>query len=373
MTQVLLRHIEKVFHGGFQAIADLNLDIGAGEFVVLVGPSGCGKSTLLRILAGLDTPTSGSVLMGGRDVTRLGPRERDIAMVFQSYALYPHMTVQRNLEFGLRVTGVKRDERRSRVAQVANMLGIEELRTRKPAQLSGGQRQRVAMGRALVRQPSVFLLDEPLSNLDAKLRVRMRADLAALKQRLGTTTVYVTHDQIEAMTLGDRVAVMDKGVIQQCAPPRELFDNPSNLFVATFIGSPTMNLFQASRGTGDLVVSGQRIPSIEWLARRVGENDTVLGVRPNALLLNSPHVEGVSLRGTVQIVEDVGSERHVYISLENDVDSHRPAVIEADGDWTIVVLPDSLPCPNPGSAVSVTARYDDIYFFDGRTSTALPR
>ncbi|MFL5935231.1 MAG: ABC transporter ATP-binding protein, partial [Gaiellaceae bacterium] len=242
MGEIVLDHVVKEFAGGVRAVDDVDLTIGEGEFMVLVGPSGCGKTTLLRSIGGLEKVTGGRILIGERDVTRLEPAERDLAMVFQNYALYPHMTVRKNLGYGLRVRKTPKPERERRVNEVAKMLGLEELLDRRPGQLSGGQQQRVAMGRAIVRRPSVYLMDEPLSNLDAKLRVQMRADIAALQARLGTTTVYVTHDQAEAMTLGDRVAVMDNGHLQQCAAPRVLYERPANTFVAGFIGSPAMNL-----------------------------------------------------------------------------------------------------------------------------------
>src|SRR3989442_6847055 len=235
-------NVSKVFSGGVVAVDGVSLTIGSGEFLVLVGPSGCGKSTLLRMIAGLEEVTAGTISIGAREVTDLPPRARDIAMVFQSYALYPHMTVRQNLGYGLKVRKTSKHEIKERVARAAQLLGLDELLDRKPAALSGGQRQRVAMGRAIVREPRAFLMDEPLSNLDAKLRVSMRAQLARLHDRLRVTTVYVTHDQVEAMTLGQRVAVMRDGVLQQCDTPQNLFHHPANLFVPAFIGSPSINL-----------------------------------------------------------------------------------------------------------------------------------
>src|SRR6266480_3791745 len=255
VSEIVLDNVSKVFSGGVVAVDGVSLTIGSGEFLVLVGPSGCGKSTLLRMIAGLEEVTSGTISIGERDVTDLPPRARDIAMVFQSYALYPHMTVRQNLGYGLKVRKTSKHEIKERVARAAQLLGLDELLDRKPAALSGGQRQRVAMGRAIVREPRAFLMDEPLSNLDAKLRVSMRAEIARLQRELGVTTIYVTHDQVEAMTRGDRVAIMRDGVLQQVAKPQGLYDRPRNLFVAEFIGSPAMNLVGAdlARSNGGLV------------------------------------------------------------------------------------------------------------------------
>ncbi|MBV8256585.1 MAG: sn-glycerol-3-phosphate ABC transporter ATP-binding protein UgpC, partial [Actinobacteria bacterium] len=260
MGQIVLDNVSKVYAGGVLAVDHVSLEIAGGEFLVLVGPSGCGKSTLLRMIAGLEEVTDGSISIDGEEVTDLPPRARDIAMVFQTYALYPHMTVRENLGYGLKVRKTPKREVAERVEKVAEMLGLEKLLDRKPAALSGGQRQRVAMGRAIVRHPKAFLMDEPLSNLDAKLRVSMRAQLAALHGRLGTTTIYVTHDQIEAMTLGQRVAVMREGRIQQVDTPQALYSRPANLFVAAFIGSPAMNLVEAEIADGELQFAGFRIP-----------------------------------------------------------------------------------------------------------------
>ena len=260
MAEIELRNLTKVFSGDVVAIDDVSLSIGDGEFIALVGPSGCGKSTLLRAIAGLEEVTSGEISIGGRDVTDLAPRHRDIAMVFQSYALYPHMSVRQNLGYGLKVRRMSKAEIRERVDRVAELLGLEELLERKPAQLSGGQRQRVAMGRAIVREPQAFLMDEPLSNLDAKLRVGMRASLSQLHQRLGVTTVYVTHDQVEAMTLGQRVAVMKDGRILQVDTPQALYEHPRDLFVAGFIGSPAMNLVEATVDGAEVAFGQFRLP-----------------------------------------------------------------------------------------------------------------
>ncbi|HMC37044.1 MAG TPA: sn-glycerol-3-phosphate ABC transporter ATP-binding protein UgpC, partial [Actinomycetota bacterium] len=260
MARIVLEGITKQFSPDVIAVDDVSLDIADGEFMVLVGPSGCGKSTILRIIAGLEEVTAGEVHIGDRQVTDLPPKERDVAMVFQNYALYPHMTVEENIGFGLKLRHVAKEEVKRRVRETARILALEPLLDRKPLALSGGQRQRVAMGRAMVREPKAFLMDEPLSNLDAKLRVQMRAELARIRQRLGTTTVYVTHDQVEAMTLGDRVAVLKDGVLQQVDRPQRLFDQPANLFVAAFIGSPSMNLVEASLEKGQVSFAGFSLP-----------------------------------------------------------------------------------------------------------------
>src|SRR4051794_16358523 len=260
MGQIVLDHVTKEYPGGVRAVDDVSLTIGEGEFMVLVGPSGCGKTTLLRSIGGLEKVTGGRILIGERDVTKLEPADRDLAMVFQTYALYPHMTVEKTLGYGLRVRGVSRAERSRRVNEVAQLLGLENLLARRPGQLSGGQQQRVAMGRAIIRQPAAFLMDEPLSNLDAKLRVGMRTSLQRLHAQLGTTTVYVTHDQVEAMTLGQRVAVMRDGIVQQVDAPQHLYEEPTNVFVAAFIGSPSMNLIEATLDDDSVVFGSYRIP-----------------------------------------------------------------------------------------------------------------
>ena len=281
MAEIRLEQVGKVYDGDVRAVDGVNLTVGSGEFMVLVGPSGCGKSTLLRMIAGLEEVTEGDIWIGEREVARLAPRDRDIAMVFQNYALYPHMTVAKNLGYGLKVRKTPKAEIERRVVEVARLLGLEELLQRRPGALSGGQRQRVAMGRAIVREPQAFLMDEPLSNLDAKLRVDMRAELARLHDRLGITTVYVTHDQVEAMTLGSRVAVMRDGTVQQVDTPQTLYREPINLFVAAFIGSPSMNLVEA-QVVGDAVeFAGFRIPLTA--GRRPGDvqsGPVILGIRP---------------------------------------------------------------------------------------------
>ncbi len=312
---IVLQHVSKEFGGGVVAVDDVSLEIEGGEFLVLVGPSGCGKSTLLRMIAGLENVTDGSITIDGRDVTELPPRSRDVAMVFQTYALYPHMTVRENLGYGLRVRKTSKDEIARRVEHTAQMLGLETLLGRRPAALSGGQRQRVAMGRAIVREPKAFLMDEPLSNLDAKLRVSMRAQLSSLHARLGTTTIYVTHDQVEAMTLGQRVAVMRDGRILQIDTPQALYANPRDLYVAAFIGSPAMNLAEAELSDGTVEFAGFRIPIP---ARPAGApSRVVVGIRPEAFEdagLADPSLP--QLEVPVEVVEDLGPDTHVIFPID---------------------------------------------------------
>src|ERR671931_289027 len=273
---------------GLRAVDEVDLEVRDGEFMVLVGPSGCGKSTLLKLMAGIEETTSGHILIGDRDVTHLDPRKRDVAMVFQNYALYPHLSVRQNLGFGLKLRGTGKGDIAARVAEVAQILGLEEVLDRRPGELSGGQRQRVAMGRAIVREPAAFLMDEPLSNLDAKLRVSMRAELSRLHERLGITTVYVTHDQVEAMTLGDRVAVLRDGVLQQCDSPQTLFRRPANLFVAAFIGSPAMNLVEATGSNGAVSFAGHSLALPEGASPNGTGPSLILGIRPSDFELAGP-------------------------------------------------------------------------------------
>ncbi|MBS1860805.1 MAG: ATP-binding cassette domain-containing protein [Actinobacteria bacterium] len=316
MPGVTLERITKVYGGGVKAVDDVSMAIGDAEYMVLVGPSGCGKSTLLRMVAGLEKVTAGRILIGGDDATDLEPRDRDIAMVFQSYALYPHKTVRENLAFGLRRRRVPSDEIRTKVDAMGAMLGLAELMDRKPAALSGGQRQRVAMGRALVREPRVFLLDEPLSNLDAKLRTSMRGELARLHERLPTTTIYVTHDQVEAMTLGSRVAVMRDGVVQQCDSPQVLFDRPANLFVGAFIGAPAMNLVEARVGGGAIHFGSHALgaPGLEEL----GDRRLVLGLRPTCFALADERCDPrwPRLSAEVDVVEELGAESNLLFTVD---------------------------------------------------------
>jgi multiple sugar transport system ATP-binding protein len=314
MAEIRLENVTKDYPGGVRAVDSVNLRISSGEFMVLVGPSGCGKSTLLRMIAGLEEISSGDAYIGERNVTNLSPRDRDIAMVFQNYALYPHLTVERNLAYGLRVRRTPKAEITRRVLEVAQMLGLEELLQRRPAALSGGQRQRVAMGRAIVREPAAFLMDEPLSNLDAKLRVDMRTQLARLHDRLGVTTVYVTHDQVEAMTLGQRVAVMRDGKLQQVDTPQTLYRSPANLFVAAFIGSPSMNLVEAEIGDGEARFAGYRIP---LPANGVPTGRVILGIRPQDFhdaTQADPSLPTIDAEPAV--VEELGSATHVIFEID---------------------------------------------------------
>jgi multiple sugar transport system ATP-binding protein len=325
MGEIRLDHVTKRF-GDVVAVDDISLEIADGEFLVLVGPSGCGKSTLLRMIAGLEEITEGAIEIGGRDVTELAPRNRDVAMVFQSYALYPHMTVRANLGYGLRARRTPKAEITKRVDEVAEMLGLEKLLERRPGQLSGGQRQRVAMGRAIVRHPQAFLLDEPLSNLDAKLRVGMRASLAQLHQRLRTTTVYVTHDQTEAMTLGERVAVMRDGHILQVDRPQVLYASPRNLFIAAFIGSPAMNLVDATVEGGSISFGQFTVP----LAQSMAPGRIVLGIRPEAFedAALAPGLPTLDVQ--VEVVEELGSDAHVFFHV--DAPPMTAEILEATGD-----------------------------------------
>ena len=311
MAAVNFKDATRVYPGSdHPAVDKLNLEIGDGEFMVLVGPSGCGKSTSLRMLAGLEEVNAGSINIGDRDVTDLPPKDRDIAMVFQNYALYPHMTVADNMGFALKMQNVPKDQREQRVLEAAKLLGLEDLLNRKPKALSGGQRQRVAMGRAIVRQPQVFLMDEPLSNLDAKLRVSTRTQIAALVSRLGVTTVYVTHDQVEAMTMGDRVAVMKDGILQPVDSPLALYDKPRNLFVAGFIGSPAMNLLSGKIVDGGVQVGDYVVPvSREILAKAAGEDDLTLGIRPETFV-PAQGTDGIAV--DIAVVEELGADSYLY-------------------------------------------------------------
>jgi multiple sugar transport system ATP-binding protein len=325
MAEVTFNEVGKVYDNGFRAVSDLSLEIEDGEFLVLVGPSGCGKTTALRMVAGLEEISDGEISIGERVVNTLTPKERDIAMVFQNYALYPHLSVYENIAFGLRLRREPKDEIERRVAWAAQMLDLTAFLDRKPKQLSGGQRQRVAMGRAIVRQPQVFLMDEPLSNLDAKLRVQMRADIAKLQHDLGTTTIYVTHDQVEAMTMGDRVAVMQGGVLQQVAKPQVLYDTPANLFVAGFIGTPPMNLLEATvsvNGAVSLELGGTMLPvPDEALAaypglRHAAGKPIVAGIRSQFLHPAAERPELPTITGRVELVEALGSDSMVYLHVD---------------------------------------------------------
>ncbi|GAB3354524.1 ABC transporter ATP-binding protein [Modestobacter lapidis] len=362
MATVSFQQATRVYPNSERPAVDaLDLDVADGEFLVLVGPSGCGKSTSLRMLAGLEEVDSGSVLIGDRDVTDSPPKQRDIAMVFQNYALYPHMTVGENMGFALKLAGVKKTEIAGRVAAAAKILDLEAYLERRPKALSGGQRQRVAMGRAIVRQPQVFLMDEPLSNLDAKLRVQTRTQIAALVKRLGTTTVYVTHDQVEAMTMGDRVAVLKDGVLLQCAAPAELYDRPANVFVAGFIGSPAMNLVTGAAVEGGVRLGGTVLPvPRDRLARAAAASGRVtVGFRPESLQLVGP---GEGFEVVVDVAEHLGSDAYLYTRLAGaDPDD---ALHPAD----VVVRTEPRSSVVPGQSLWLGVPPDALHVFDPATS-----
>jgi multiple sugar transport system ATP-binding protein len=324
LTEIVVKELTKRYPNGFEAVKQLSLEIGDTELLVLVGPSGCGKTTALRMIAGLEDITSGDLYIGGRRMNDVSEKDRDIAMVFQNYALYPHMTVAQNIGFSLKLMRIPKSEIRERVRETARLLAIEQLLDRRPKQLSGGQRQRVAMGRAVIRQPQVFLMDEPLSNLDAQLRVHMRGEIESLQKRLGVTTVYVTHDQVEAMTMGDRVAVLRDGVLQQVDTPTNIYDRPANLFVAGFIGSPPMNFAQArleSRNGSLQVTLGEQaitipadVAQVKELAAREGR-EVIVGIRPEDLVPEHGGANAATLRGRVGRVEELGAEVLVYFAV----------------------------------------------------------
>jgi multiple sugar transport system ATP-binding protein len=410
MSAIGLENLSKVYASGVTAVSGLSLDVDEGEFVALVGPSGCGKTTALRMVAGLETITSGTVRLSGRIVNDVSPRVRDIGMVFQNYALYPHLTVAENIGFALANKGVPRKERNRRVREAAATLGLQDLLGRKPRQLSGGQRQRVAMGRAIVREPAVFLMDEPLSNLDAKLRVQMRAEILRVHQAIGSATLYVTHDQVEAMTMGDRIAVLSSGRLQQYGRPRDLYARPANLFVARFIGSPEMNLYQATLDdSGDLVLGSQRLAlggrptPLEGrpapLEGRAGR-PVIVGVRPEDLLLGpgettsssgsgsasasdsdsaSDSLGAGTLTADVRVVEPLGSEVHAIFSID------APAAVDPDLTASAEETDDLLPglayngvarldprtAVRPGERVTFRVDPARLHFFDPTTGLAI--
>jgi multiple sugar transport system ATP-binding protein len=378
MAAIELDHVSKVFQGGVAAVDDVSLTVAYGEFMVLVGPSGCGKSTLLRMIAGLEDVTAGTVRIAERDVTDLAPRQRDVAMVFQSYALYPHMTVRENMAYGLKVRRAPKAEIARRVQQAAGLLGLADLLDRRPAQLSGGQRQRVAMGRAIVREPSAFLMDEPLSNLDAKLRVSMRASLAQLHARLGITTVYVTHDQTEAMTLGRRVAVMRGGRVVQVDGPQRLYDAPRDLFVAGFIGSPAMNLVQATIDGDDVVVGRFRLELDPRRRPGLREGPVILGIRPEAFedaAFASPLLPQLNAR--VAVVEELGSEAHVFFvadappaEIEGRGEQEAATLLEA-GQTMVTARVDVRTHANVGDELLLAVDPSRFHFFDRTTGASL--
>src|SRR3954469_9734904 len=378
--EIVLDHVTKDFGNGVLAVNDVNLAIGEGEFMVLVGPSGCGKTTLLRSIGGLERITGGRILIGERDVTRAQPAERDLAMVFQNYALYPHMTVRKNLGYGLRVRKVPKPEREERVHEVAKLLGLDELLDRRPGQLSGGQQQRVAMGRAIVREPEAFLMDEPLSNLDAKLRVGMRTSLQQLHKRLGTTTVYVTHDQVEAMTLGQRVAVMREGKIQQVDAPQRLYEQPVNTFVAAFIGSPSMNLVEA-RLEGDSVSFGGHTIPLPRDRRPSSAEDgrVVLGVRPEVFEDAAFAPSGLpQIEVKVDVLEELGSDSHLFFAvdaeqividdaLSDDPDDETSILAEEKDRSLMIARVDARTSARVGSTVRLAVDPTRLYFFSPST------
>jgi multiple sugar transport system ATP-binding protein len=384
MADVQLDHIWKRYPDGFEAVKDMELSINDSEFMILVGPSGCGKSTALRMVAGLEDITDGELRIGGERVNELEPRERDIAMVFQNYALYPHMTVGENMGFALKLSKTPKEEIDSKVAEAAKILDLEQHLERKPANLSGGQRQRVAMGRAIVRDPRLFLMDEPLSNLDAKLRVQMRTEVSRIQQRLGTTTVYVTHDQTEAMTLGDRVAVMRSGVLQQVAAPKVLYDDPVNLFVAGFIGSPAMN-FLPGRLEGEVVrtpLGEIPIPGTlrSRLQSRTGDGsarDVIVGIRPEHF--EDAHIAGEGIKGMlfrakVDVVESMGSELYVYFDVDTQAasvqleelarDAHLEDLPKHGSATTVVARLDPASKATPGQEIELVLESSEIKLFD---------
>ncbi len=360
MADVVLDEVYKIYDNGFEAVSGLSLDVADGEFLVLVGPSGCGKSTALRMVAGLEDITQGELRIGGVRMNETPSRDRDIAMVFQSYALYPHMTVARNLGFGLELRGHDAGEIEQRVEQASQMLELTQFMDRLPKQLSGGQRQRVALGRALVRHPQVFLLDEPLSNLDAKLRASTRAEIARLHRTLGTTMIYVTHDQVEAMTLGQRIVVLDKGVIQQIDAPMHIYERPVNLFVAGFLGNPAMNFFRGRLSQADgLVLEGDgaqlRLPALTTKGVQVGQ-EIVAGVRPEDLHLVEGSGAAGGLSGTVELLESVGSEAFIHAT---------------SGRWKLIARASPYNLPAVGARITLQPAPERIHFFDAQTGKRL--
>jgi multiple sugar transport system ATP-binding protein len=392
MADVAFKDVDKVYENGVQAVFDLSLEVQDGEFLVLVGPSGCGKTTALRMVAGLEEISDGTVSIGGRVVNDVSPKERDIAMVFQNYALYPHLSVAENIAFGLRLRKAPKEVIAERVTWAGKLLDLTPYLDRKPKELSGGQRQRVAMGRAIVRQPQVFLMDEPLSNLDAKLRVQMRAEIAKLQQQLGTTTLYVTHDQVEAMTMGDRVAVMNQGVLQQVAQPQQLYDRPANLFVAAFIGTPPMNLlegtissedgaFKLTLGPDTLPLADRALAAYPGIKALPGQ-PVVVGIRSEALHPAAERSDLPTIGAQVELVESLGSESMAYFHVDapaawrQGVVADDPVIVAGDGDGGIAQpnLVASFP-PHVvlklGEEVRVAVDVGQLHFFDRDTGAPL--
>lgn len=385
MAELSLEGLTKIYPNGFKAVDELSIDIGDGEFLVLVGPSGCGKSTALRMVAGLEEITSGKLSINGEQMNDVEPKDRNIAMVFQNYALYPHLDVEKNIGFALKLSGLSKPEIDSKVSEAAQILELEPLLKNKPAQLSGGQRQRVAMGRAIVRDPSVFLMDEPLSNLDAKLRVQMRAEITRLQHKLEATTLYVTHDQVEAMTMGDRVAVMKDGVLQQIDNPSSLYEEPKNLFVAGFIGAPAMNLREATLenldGNWTLQIGSTNIP----LARGIVENrhslaeydrrNVVIGIRPEAMddanVSNNKDLPVLSV--VTELTEALGSDLLVHFPIDaKTVDAGDPdALKDLDENPLMIARVDPRSQTKPGEKIEISIDTERIHFFDPETRLAI--
>jgi multiple sugar transport system ATP-binding protein len=383
MAEIVLDGVSKRFEDGFEAVKDLNLEIEDGEFMILVGPSGCGKSTALRMIAGLEDITEGELKIGGNVVNERAPKDRDIAMVFQNYALYPHMTVRENMAFPLRLAKVDDATVDEKVTEAAKILDLEQHLDRRPANLSGGQRQRVAMGRAIVRDPSAFLMDEPLSNLDAKLRVQMRTEVSRLQNDLGTTTVYVTHDQTEAMTLGDRVAVMRAGVLQQVGSPADLYNEPENLFVAGFIGSPAMNFMAATLERGRVKLPFGEVDLPEELREKLGSHSgkVIAGVRPesfeDAALVGDAKDAGTTFTAEIDLVESMGSEKYAYFSVKGEsVDSDELRELAEDsgtsevpsaGEGLVVARLDAASEAQRGQSTELWVDSTKLHFFDPDT------
>jgi multiple sugar transport system ATP-binding protein len=387
MSQIVLDKVTKRYADGFEAVKDMDLEVNDGEFMILVGPSGCGKSTALRMIAGLEDISGGELRIGDQVVNQLAPKDRDIAMVFQNYALYPHMTVRENMAFPLKLAGVERSEIDRKVNDAASILDLDQHLDRRPANLSGGQRQRVAMGRAIVRDPKAFLMDEPLSNLDAKLRVQMRTEVARIQNDLGTTTVYVTHDQTEAMTLGDRVAVMRAGVLQQVGSPAELYSDPVNLFVAGFIGSPAMN-FMPAQLDGDrakLPIGEVQVPPERRGAGGNGAGRQVIaGIRPesfeDAALVGEARSRGTTFRAKIDLVESMGSELYAFFNTEGGIESDELAELAADtgmeetassSEHTVVARLDAASRVTRGEEAELWVDSSKLYLFDPSSGRSL--
>jgi multiple sugar transport system ATP-binding protein len=366
MAKVVFDHVSRIYPGNTEAsVSDLSLDIKDGEFLVLVGPSGCGKSTTLRMLAGLEEVNKGKIFIGDKDVTTMQPKDRDIAMVFQNYALYPHMTVADNMGFALKIAGVPKEEIRQRVEEAAKVLDLTEFLDRKPKALSGGQRQRVAMGRAIVRKPKVFLMDEPLSNLDAKLRVQTRTQIAALQRQLGVTTLYVTHDQTEALTMGDRIAVIKLGVLQQVGAPTDLYDKPQNVFVAGFIGSPSMNINTHPVVDGKAKIGSDTVELDKAAVAKLtpeDEGQIVVGFRPEDASLAAPEeANAFSLR--VQNVEDLGSDGYIYGDIVTDGSAAQAAATMSDQNKLTTIRVNPRQLPKIGDVVKIKIDPSKMHLF----------